>query len=120
MKTIYRHNLRNTHCEYVSNQFILNKGNSIDISKKTFQLCNNILGRKKIKKLQDSPPEQLTHRLFSYITLDNYRLVSNLSIFSNILECVVAKQLINYPASNNFMNSFQSSYLQGNSTELPE
>ena len=69
MKNSYIHNLRKAHSEYVSNQFILNKGNS----KKTIQLCN-----KKIKKIPDSSPEQLTHIFQDLFTNKTKKLIDKL------------------------------------------
>jgi hypothetical protein len=49
--------------------------------------------------------------------MNNYRLVSNLSFMSKVLERVVAKQLNEYLSANNLLPRFQSAYRKGHSTE---
>ena len=49
--------------------------------------------------------------------LKNYRPVSGLSFISNLVECVVAKQLVDHIHHDGLDNSYQSSYKSGHSTE---
>ena len=49
--------------------------------------------------------------------LNNYRPISNLSIFSKTLERIVAKHLTSYLISHNIPHIFQSVYLPSKSTE---
>ena len=51
------------------------------------------------------------------LTLNNYRPISNLSIFSKTLERIVAKQLTSYLISHKIPHIFQSAYLPSKSTE---
>ena len=50
-------------------------------------------------------------------SLNNYRPISNLSIFSKTLERIVAKQLTSYLISHKIPHIFQSAYLPSKSTE---
>ena len=50
-------------------------------------------------------------------SLNNYRPISNLSIFSKILERIDAKQLTSYLISHKIPHIFQSAYLPSKSTE---
>ena len=50
-------------------------------------------------------------------SLNNYRPISTLSIFSNTLERIVAKQLTFYLISHKIPHIFQSAYLPSKSTE---
>ena len=49
--------------------------------------------------------------------LKNYRPVSGLSFISKLMECVVAKQLIDHIHRQGLDNSYQSAYKSGHSTE---
>ena len=49
--------------------------------------------------------------------LKNYRPVSGLSFISKLVECVVAKQLLEHINANNLDNPYQSAYKAGHSTE---
>ena len=49
--------------------------------------------------------------------LKNYRLVSGLSFISKLVECVVAKQLVDHIHGHGLDNSYQSAYKSGHSTE---
>ena len=48
----------------------------------------------------------------------NYRHISNISIYSKILERVISSQLITYLTTNTIPNIFQSTYLPHKSTEF--
>ena len=50
-------------------------------------------------------------------SLNNYRPISNLSIFSKTLERIVAKQLTSYLISHKIPHIFKSAYLPSKSTE---
>ena len=50
-------------------------------------------------------------------SINNYRPISNLSIFSKTLEPIVAKQLTSYLISQKIPHIFQSAYLPSKSTE---
>ena len=49
--------------------------------------------------------------------LKNYRPVSGLSFISKLVECVVAKQLVDHIHQHDLDNSYQSAYKPGHSTE---
>ena len=49
--------------------------------------------------------------------LKNYRPVSSLSFISKLLECVVAKHLLEHIHIHNLDNPYQSAYKAGHSTE---
>ena len=49
--------------------------------------------------------------------LKNYRPVSGLSFISKLVECVVAKQLVDHIHQHGLDNSYQSAYKSGHSTE---
>ena len=49
--------------------------------------------------------------------LNNYRPVSGLSFISKLVECVVAKQLLEHIQVHNFDNPYQSAYMAAHSTE---
>ena len=49
--------------------------------------------------------------------LKNYRPVSGLSFISKLVECVVAKQLVDHIHRHGLDNSYQSAYKSGHSTE---
>ena len=51
-------------------------------------------------------------------SLNNYRPISNLSIFSKTLKRIVAKQLTSYLISHKIPHTFQSAYLSSKSTEI--
>ncbi len=49
--------------------------------------------------------------------LKNYRPVSNLAFLSKLIEKIVANQFVNHLVRNNLMDSLQSAYKKGHSTE---
>ena len=49
--------------------------------------------------------------------LNNYRPVSGLSFISKLVECVVAKQLLEHIHVHNLDNLYQSAYKAGHSTD---
>ena len=50
--------------------------------------------------------------------LKNYRPIFGLSFISKLVECVVAKQLVNHIHQHDLDNSYQSVYKSGQSTEM--
>ena len=49
--------------------------------------------------------------------LCNYRTISNLSVISKLIECVVKSRLIDHLTSNKLLNPHQSAYSKHHSTE---
>jgi len=49
--------------------------------------------------------------------INNYRPISNLTVFSKLLERLVAKQLLNYLTTTRLLPDLQSAYRANNSTE---
>ena len=49
--------------------------------------------------------------------MKNFRSVSHLSFLSKVIEKVIASRLADHMAANNLMDSMQSAYRKGHSTE---